>query len=147
MFFLAWTQSAFLRGPSPLFGGDQAHMGLSSGALKTGMCSGCPPPLPSPPFLRGPSPFFGGNQARKNAISPFFGASGNKNIGATIRIGREFQCLPYWTPKIGKNSIIGPFLSKALDEDGNPLQELKVCPHSRPYLLVYIIKSLILCML
>ena len=26
---------------------------------------------------------------------PFFDASGNKNIGATIRIGREIRCLPY----------------------------------------------------
>ena len=29
------------------------------------------------------------------AVSPFFDASGNKNIGATIRIGREILCLPY----------------------------------------------------
>ena len=26
---------------------------------------------------------------------PFFDASGNKNIGATFRIGREIRCLPY----------------------------------------------------
>ena len=32
---------------------------------------------------------------QKNVISPFFDASGNKNIGATIRIGQEIQCLPY----------------------------------------------------
>ena len=31
----------------------------------------------------------------KKAISPFFEASGNKNIGAAIRIGREIWCLPY----------------------------------------------------
>ena len=33
--------------------------------------------------------------AKKNSISPYFDASGNKNIGATIRIGREIRCLPY----------------------------------------------------
>ena len=34
--FLAWTESAFSRGPSPLFGGDGALMGLSSGfSIKT----------------------------------------------------------------------------------------------------------------
>ena len=32
---------------------------------------------------------------KKNALSPFFVASRNKNVGATIRIGREFWCLPY----------------------------------------------------
>ena len=26
---------------------------------------------------------------------PFFGASGYKNIGANIRMGREIRCLPY----------------------------------------------------
>ena len=26
---------------------------------------------------------------------PFFYATGNKNIGATIRLGREIRCLPY----------------------------------------------------
>ena len=31
----------------------------------------------------------------KKAISPFLDTSGNKNIGATICIGREIQCLPY----------------------------------------------------
>ena len=31
----------------------------------------------------------------KNAISPFFDGSRNKNIGDTIRIGREIWCLPY----------------------------------------------------
>ena len=31
----------------------------------------------------------------KNATSPLFDSSGNKNIGATIRIGREIRCLPY----------------------------------------------------
>ena len=32
----------------------------------------------------------------KNLVSaPFLDASGNKNIGATIRIGQEIQCLPY----------------------------------------------------
>ena len=31
----------------------------------------------------------------KNAISPFFDASGNKNIGTTIPIGQEIRCLPY----------------------------------------------------
>ena len=29
------------------------------------------------------------------AISPFFYARGNKNIGATICIGQEILCLPY----------------------------------------------------
>ena len=29
------------------------------------------------------------------AIRPFLDASGNKNIGATIRIGRGIWCLPY----------------------------------------------------
>ena len=32
---------------------------------------------------------------QKKAISPFFDASGNQNIGATIRISREILCLPY----------------------------------------------------
>ena len=33
-------------------------------------------------------------ESRKNLpISPFFNLSGNKNIGATIRIGREIRCL------------------------------------------------------
>ena len=32
---------------------------------------------------------------QKNAISPFFDASGNKNISATIRIAQEIRCLPY----------------------------------------------------
>ena len=36
----------------------------------------------------------------QNAISPFFDASKNKNIGATIRIGREIQCLPDFFCKI-----------------------------------------------
>ena len=39
---VAWTEYAFLRGPSPFFGGDQARMGLSSGALKMRMFSGYP---------------------------------------------------------------------------------------------------------
>ena len=33
--------------------------------------------------------------AKKIDISPFFDASGNINIGASIRIGREIWCLPY----------------------------------------------------
>ena len=33
-------------------------------------------------------------QFGENAISSFFDASGNKNIGATICIGREIRCLP-----------------------------------------------------
>ena len=40
----------------------------------------------------------GGNKKNcfaKKAISPFFDVSGNKNIGNTIRIGREIWCLPY----------------------------------------------------
>ena len=32
---------------------------------------------------------------KKEAISPFVDASGNKNIGATIRIGQEIWCVPY----------------------------------------------------
>ena len=32
---------------------------------------------------------------KENAISPFFDASGNKNIVATIRINWEIWCLPY----------------------------------------------------
>ena len=36
----AWTKSVFSQGPSSLFGGDRARMGLSSGAIKTGLCSG-----------------------------------------------------------------------------------------------------------
>ena len=36
----AWTESAFSHGPSSLFGGDRARMGLSSGAIKTGLCYG-----------------------------------------------------------------------------------------------------------
>ena len=43
---------------------------------------------------RGGGVFFS-SCATKNAISHFFGASGNKNISATIRIGREIWCLPY----------------------------------------------------
>ena len=41
--------------------------------------------------LEGGDDFF----CKKNAISPFFDASGNGNIGATIRIGLEIWCLPY----------------------------------------------------
>ena len=33
--------------------------------------------------------------AKKNAIGLFLDASGNKNIGATLRIGREIWCLQY----------------------------------------------------
>ena len=33
--------------------------------------------------------------SKKNAISPFFDASGNINISATIRIGQEIWCLLY----------------------------------------------------
>ena len=36
-----------------------------------------------------------GKKLKKNAIRPFFIASGHKNIGATIRIGREIRCLLY----------------------------------------------------
>ena len=36
-----------------------------------------------------------GDLGKNNPISPFFDAGGNKNIGATIRIGREIRCLPY----------------------------------------------------
>ena len=32
---------------------------------------------------------------KKKFYLPFFDASGNKNIGTTIRIGWEIQCLPY----------------------------------------------------
>ena len=32
---------------------------------------------------------------QKNAISSFLDAKGNKNTGATIRIGREIRCIPY----------------------------------------------------
>ena len=32
---------------------------------------------------------------KKNAFSFFLEASGNKNIGTTIRIGREIECFPY----------------------------------------------------
>ena len=42
--------------------------------------------------------FFGGADGGSgggNAISPFFDASKNKNIGATVRIGQEIRCLPY----------------------------------------------------
>ena len=45
--FLAWTESAFLRGPSLLFGGDRACMELSSGAQKPGcVLYGFPPSSP-----------------------------------------------------------------------------------------------------
>ena len=44
---------------------------------------------------------------------PFFDASGNKNIGATIRIAREIQCLPYagFLEKIYDINVtsVGPF--------------------------------------
>ena len=63
--FLALTESAFSHGPSP----------ASRGALKTGRCSKSDAGLKK--------------EEEKN------GASGNKNIGATIRIGREIWCLPY----------------------------------------------------
>ena len=36
-----------------------------------------------------------GKKRRKNAIRPFFYASRNKNIAATIRILREIRCLLY----------------------------------------------------
>ena len=35
-----------------------------------------------------------GGRRQKKAIRPFFHASGNKNIGASIRIGWEILCLP-----------------------------------------------------
>ena len=41
-------------------------------------------------------------------ISPFFDANGNKNIGATIRIGREIWYLPY----AGFLNCFGPTVSK-----------------------------------
>ena len=34
-------------------------------------------------------------EEKRVAIGRFFGASGNKNIGATISIGREIPCLSY----------------------------------------------------
>ena len=37
----------------------------------------------------------GEEEEEKIAISPFFDASGNKNIGATITIRQEIRCLPY----------------------------------------------------
>ena len=37
----------------------------------------------------------GGGWLKKNAISPFLDASGNKNIGASIRIGQEIRRLLY----------------------------------------------------
>ena len=37
----------------------------------------------------------GGGRRQKKAISPIFDASGNQNISAPIRIGREILCLPY----------------------------------------------------
>ena len=37
----------------------------------------------------------GGGGEKEEAISPFFDASGNKNIGASICIGQEILCLPY----------------------------------------------------
>ena len=48
-------------------------------------------------FLKSPLGGGDGNEdgREKNAINPFFDASGNKNIGATIRIGRDILCLPY----------------------------------------------------
>ena len=36
-----------------------------------------------------------GAELVKNAISPILDASGNKNIGATIHIGREICCFPW----------------------------------------------------
>ena len=44
---------------------------------------------------------------KKKAISPFFDASGNKNIGATIRIGQEIRCLLY--AEFSKNGPLGRF--------------------------------------
>ena len=38
--------------------------------------------------------FFFWEKKKKYAISPFFDASGNKKIGATLRTGREIFCLP-----------------------------------------------------
>ena len=48
--------------------------------------------IPNPP------PLSGGDNGKDNdgvIFSPFFGASRNKNIDATIRIGREIWCLLY----------------------------------------------------
>ena len=39
--------------------------------------------------------FFAQKPIGRLAISPVFDAGGNKNIGATIRIGLEIGCLPY----------------------------------------------------
>ena len=47
------------------------------------------------PKQRGGAPNWMPSPSKKNAISPFFDASRNKNIGATIRIGREIWCLLY----------------------------------------------------
>ena len=46
-------------------------------------------------FVQSVSVFPIGSELKKtNAISPFYDASRNKNIVATIRIGQEIWCLP-----------------------------------------------------
>ena len=57
------------------------------------MCSGWPPHPPQGCVLDAPPKPRGGE--KKNAISPFFDASRNQNISATIRIAHEIRCLPY----------------------------------------------------
>ena len=54
----------------------------------------------------------GGNFGKKNRIIPFFLVSGNKNIGATIRIGREIRCLPYAVFFLSETEIILHNLSR-----------------------------------
>ena len=48
------------------------------------------------------------------AISTFFDASGNKNIGATISIGREILRLPYGGFKKKRPGVAGAVLQTAL---------------------------------
>ena len=52
-----------------------------------------------------------GGGPQKNAISPFFDASGNINIGATIRISQMIWCRPY--AGFFNNKKINSFITKS----------------------------------
>ena len=71
-----------------------------------------------------------GDGGVKNAISPF-SDSRNKNIGASIRNGREIWCLPY----AGfKNSHVATTLNHARTSDFCPVvRRVKSCHHDCDY--------------
>ena len=66
--------------------------------------------------------------AAKNVISPFFDASGNKNIGATICTGQEIRCLPY----------VGFFVLHLVDKKVYLNRFLKMILHENIVLLIHI---------